>query len=235
MRLSRTPVLLAIAIFALSSGFAKADLVSNPTFSLQPTPAPANYYAVIPSWTASMPGSNNVYSGALPMSGSNTCFDVFCSYGASAPSTVGFLQVYVPPYFGGYGIDPTSILYQTFTTVAGDVYDFSYLQAGRTGQPDGPSFTGSVLNGPGLGGTSLFSHTTDLTDGGFTSVSGDFTASSSSTTIEFAAVNDSRSIDETALVSNVNVNPAPEPSSFILLGTGLVGLAGAACRKMRKS
>jgi hypothetical protein len=61
-----------------------------------------------------------------------------------------------------------------------------------------------------------------ITDTGFTAFSLNFTAPSASTTVEF--LNNSPSGDNTVDVSNVSLNPVPEPATLGLVALGGMGL-----------
>ncbi|MEO8725589.1 MAG: carbohydrate binding domain-containing protein [Acidobacteriaceae bacterium] len=114
---------------------------------------------------------------------------------------------------GPVGSDGT--LSQTISTVAGDAYTFSFWLAAESGTPNDFSamFDGntllSITDTPGFDYT-LFTY--------------NVVASSNSSTIEFGFRDDPAYffLDDVSVVAGGT--QVPEPSSFIVLGTGLLGL-----------
>lgn len=131
---------------------------------------------------------------------------------------------------GNVGSDPDPMLSQTISTVAGSFYelifDYSpYIIAGGIG-------LALDINGTNQAAYSLIPGT------GWVTESWVFEASGAATTIAFRSEINGTDFD--ALIDNVSVNPyhqqspVPEPSTILLLGFGLVGLAGVAGKKLRK-
>jgi hypothetical protein len=115
-------------------------------------------------------------------------------------------------------------LTQTLSTTVGQDYLVSFLLAG-----DGATPNSLVVS---LGGTTLVS-LTDVPDTLSSPVlySFDFTASSSSSLLQFDFVDDPGYL----YVTNVSVNAVPEPSTAVSAALGILLVCGYAWRKHRKS
>ena len=125
--------------------------------------------------------------------------------------------------FGPVGSDGT--LSQSFSDTAGAQYTFSFWLAAVG---DDPSDFSASING-----TQVYSATDPNTGGVYTQFSFNFTGTGNDT-ISFAFRDDPAYI----ALDNVSVTQSgggtvPEPSSFLLMGSGVLGLAGVIRRKMR--
>lgn len=138
-------------------------------------------------------------------------------YGAfSAPNSANF---------GAVGSEDDE-LYQILSTVPGDSYTLSFYLA-HASTDSANDFSAS------WNGTDVLS-LVDASAFGYTEYSYTVTATSSSTTLAFSGgeVPSWYDLDNVSVTGQAG-SAVPEPSSLLLLGSGLAGLAGLARRKLR--
>jgi len=140
------------------------------------------------------------------------------------------------PYVGLYeadlgDFDSTGTLSQTFATIAGDTYNIEFALQNDTSAGGGynnsfeaefgSDVLSSVTEAPAGTGWTLETYIGVLATG-------------SSTTLTFTDENDAGYWDLDSVSVAATPAATPEPSSFLLLGSGILALAGAARRRFAR-
>jgi hypothetical protein len=122
--------------------------------------------------------------------------------------------------------DGNDTLSQTFETALDQTYILSFANANS----DGPNDQGGVYISGSIDGTALFTDTTDLSNTSWLSHTYDFTATSTSTTLEL--VMNYYNAQGNGLLDDISVTATPEPSTLALSAIG--GLGGLLLYRRRK-
>jgi PEP-CTERM motif len=141
------------------------------------------------------------------------------------------------PYSGTFAADLGTVgadttFSQTVTTAIGTTYTIEF-ELNEFISPVPSEYLNNFT--ATFGGTTLLS-LTNFNQDDYTLYTDTFTATSTSTTLSFTQRNDVGfwDLDSISVEANPPVTATPEPSSFILLGTGALGLAGAVRRRFKR-
>ena len=226
------PMLAILIALAGANAFA-ASLINNGSFeTTSPSVAVGSFVNFLPGSTG-ITGWTVVGAAGTEASVVNTTYtSECCTFPAEDASNWLDLT-------GDATNSDTEGVAQTVTTIAGDAYTLSFY-VGNVFDPRGIYGTTSTTdvseNGTSLGAfeNNCTTCTTRLTWQLFTTT---FTATAASTTLQFLngdpGTDNANGLDNISLVDDgPATSAAPEPGSLLLLGSGLLSLAGFARRRM---
>lgn len=189
------------------------------------------------SWAA---GPNLITNGGFESSSFSGSYTTFAAGSADltgwtiGQNSVDLINTYWVPASGNYSLDLSGnadgTISQAFATVVGQKYSVSFDMAGN---PDDPSDPTKVMQ-VGLGGQPLYEFNTQghsRNNMGWTTQSFSFIASSVSSTLHFASMQESA---YGVALDNISVTAVPEPETYAMLLAGL-GLMGAVARRRVKA
>jgi hypothetical protein len=250
-RLLWPAVLLEICwLFASLPAMAQTNLVTNGTFQVTGgttsfqfgTWGPYTPIETVNGWTSTgynfifLPGSNAATSdyGVANVAFWGPAYNVANGYTGSAPGGTNFMALDADyPASDSNGNSATAAASQTINGLTpGMAYNVSFAWAGA--QQEG--YTGATTENltVSLGASSKTTQTINLASEGFSgwmNQTFSFVATSSTEVLSFLA-GGSPAVPPFVLVANVSMTQAPEPTSAIMLITGVVALAGLGRRRL---
>ena len=196
----------------LSTGNVQANMILNGNFS-----ANASSYTVFPGYSnGSNPNPSSPADWTVSGAGSGV-------NGPDAGSAVG--TPFAPASTTGvidfnFMQNPGTWSYQAVNTTANSVYTLAFAAAQRDTDTNAVL---EVIVTNANNGNQVTTMTPTINDTGFSNFSFNFTAASASTGIEFLN-NTTATGDNTVDVSNVSLNPVPEPATLCMVAMGGLGL-----------
>jgi hypothetical protein len=195
-----------------------SNLIVNGGFESNGTISSSTYVSLINPITGWVSGGNLDFTGVTSLTGTGNVND---------PSLAPHSGTYSAFLGAGTNIGPGT-LSQTFADTNGATETLTFWLASQPFTRADNTFSYSID-----GNTCTLCSFTNIAElGTYVEYSETFTGTGSDT-LQFTITNDDDyfSLDDVSVVQSSSIAPTPEPSSLMLLGTGVLGLAGMARRK----